>query len=164
MKKIDNSIAPYILRLKAYYSKVDVYDYMGNKVNINRFNINKLLSHQKIRCIFQLSGLFYFPDNTITAGINEINTYRTNSKFQPVLHLLSIQLDKPILKYTHNKFSFIDDNQESNNDNQCNICLSPLNTTRGITKLKCGHTFHMECINRWFATNSALSCPYCRDT
>lgn len=161
MKKIDNSIAPYILRIKANYSKIDGYDYLGNKININRFNINKLLSHQKIRCIFQLSGLFYFPDNS--GSRDEISKYRTNSRFQPILHLLSIQLDKPILKYTPNQFSFIDNNHTTN-DNQCNICLSNLNTSRGITKLKCGHTYHMECINRWFTTNRELSCPYCRDT
>ena len=60
--------------------------------------------------------------------------------------------------------SFIDNNPDTNNDNQCNICLSNLNTSRGITKLKCGHSYHMECINRWFTTNRELSCPYCRDT
>ena len=164
MKKIDNSISPFILRIKANYSKIDGYDYLGNKINISRFNINKLLSYQKIRCIFQLSGLYYFPNNINTSSGDEISNYRSNSRFQPILHLLSIQLDKPIIKYTPNQFSFIDNNPDTNNDNQCNICLSNLNTSRGITKLKCGHSYHMECINKWFTTNRELSCPYCRDT
>lgn len=43
---------------------------------------------------------------------------------------------------------------------QCNICIEPLNVGDLISCLYCGHFYHRECIETWFATNS--SCPTCR--
>lgn len=68
--------------------------------------------------------------------------------------------------------------------NDCPICIAPLFPAnknimrlkkkvlvrRGerlpITKLKCGHTFHSECIKKWFLktdVDASDKCPMCRD-
>ncbi|XP_076883955.1 RING-H2 finger protein ATL3-like [Bidens hawaiensis] len=44
---------------------------------------------------------------------------------------------------------------------QCAICLSRVEEGEKIRLLpKCGHGFHMECIDMWFLSHS--SCPVCR--
>ena len=40
---------------------------------------------------------------------------------------------------------------------ECPICYEPMNAS---TTLKCGHTFHKECIDRW--AEHHCTCPYCR--
>jgi len=40
----------------------------------------------------------------------------------------------------------------------CPICLNPL--LRG-TEVRCGHTFHARCIEKWLRRNS--TCPICRN-
>jgi hypothetical protein len=46
-------------------------------------------------------------------------------------------------------------------DTQCSICLTDLE--KNIKKLKCEHSFHENCINKWINT-SINTCPLCRDT
>lgn len=41
---------------------------------------------------------------------------------------------------------------------ECPICYECMHTR--ITKLKCGHTFHKKCIDRW--AEEHCTCPYCR--
>jgi len=41
----------------------------------------------------------------------------------------------------------------------CCICLDPLAHCKDITKLKCNHTFHFDCISKI----KNVSCPLCRD-
>jgi len=49
-----------------------------------------------------------------------------------------------------------------NEDWKCSICLS--REGGGVTKLLCGHEFHVECINKWIETKTQASfrCPLCR--
>jgi len=42
---------------------------------------------------------------------------------------------------------------------ECPICYEDMNTQ--TTQLKCGHTFHKDCIDRW--AEQQCTCPYCRD-
>tara|TARA_Y100000816_G_C25911961_1_gene475627 strand:+ start:202 stop:684 length:483 start_codon:yes stop_codon:yes gene_type:complete len=44
---------------------------------------------------------------------------------------------------------------------ECSICMEIIDPIFGFDTY-CGHTFHLECINRWCATNN--SCPMCRTT
>jgi Ring finger domain len=46
------------------------------------------------------------------------------------------------------------------NENACSICLGPKNADQNITTLKCGHSFHFNCIGRWTLSNK--TCPLCR--
>ncbi len=47
---------------------------------------------------------------------------------------------------------------------ECSICFDGLNTdytdTTDTITLRCRHSFHHQCISRWYQENSA--CPYCR--
>ena len=42
----------------------------------------------------------------------------------------------------------------------CTICLDPYEKKEGISKLKCGHIFHYECIDQWIIDK--ITCPLCR--
>ena len=41
----------------------------------------------------------------------------------------------------------------------CSICMEELTKNTVITK--CGHVFHIDCLNKWLSKN--YSCPVCRD-
>jgi hypothetical protein len=45
-----------------------------------------------------------------------------------------------------------------NEEFECTICL---NSSTCGGKLKCGHVFHENCINKWFELTN--TCPNCRD-
>lgn len=51
-----------------------------------------------------------------------------------------------------------DDNQITQD---CNICMDSYKENDIITKLKCGHFFHTECIKTWLCQEK-ISCPICR--
>lgn len=42
----------------------------------------------------------------------------------------------------------------------CSICLEQLDNSQFKYRLPCGHTFHRDCIDRWFKIKH--NCPYCR--
>ena len=42
-------------------------------------------------------------------------------------------------------------------DVQCSICLNNITTGQNVTSLSCEHTFHSQCIQRWFRRNA--TCP-----
>ena len=48
----------------------------------------------------------------------------------------------------------------------CSICTEVLNDENENKQLKCGHSFHMNCINKWFIRQCKLridcTCPNCR--
>ena len=43
----------------------------------------------------------------------------------------------------------------------CSVCLSEFENGEMIKTLRCGHTFHTECIDPWLINERAL-CPVCR--
>lgn len=45
-------------------------------------------------------------------------------------------------------------------DVQCAICLNNITSGQDVTSLSCDHTFHSQCIQRWFRRNG--TCPVCR--
>ena len=51
----------------------------------------------------------------------------------------------------------------------CSICLSIYTEDEMITTLKCGHSFHNECISEWYsistseAENEGVICPWCNE-
>ena len=55
----------------------------------------------------------------------------------------------------------------TNNDNlikenkSCSICLNNYKINEYTRTLKCNHTFHKECIDKWAVKNR--TCPLCRD-
>ncbi|KAL4368681.1 hypothetical protein GQ457_05G015040 [Hibiscus cannabinus] len=45
--------------------------------------------------------------------------------------------------------------------NECTVCLSELEEGEKVRKLKCKHTFHKDCLDRWLQQCWA-TCPLCR--
>jgi len=43
----------------------------------------------------------------------------------------------------------------------CAICLE--HVSGHIWELPCKHVFHQECLEEWYATDSRICCPLCRD-
>ncbi|KAK0606579.1 hypothetical protein LWI29_000985 [Acer saccharum] len=52
---------------------------------------------------------------------------------------------------------------ESNNINniECAVCLSDFEDSEQVRSLKCKHTFHKDCLDRWLQQYLA-TCPLCR--
>lgn len=46
-------------------------------------------------------------------------------------------------------------------DSVCSICLEPIAEGKGH-QLECKHTFHVDCIMKWFREGNSSSCPVCR--
>ena len=42
----------------------------------------------------------------------------------------------------------------------CAVCLDDFDIGKSVTKLKCGHLFCTECIEKWFS--GSITCPCCR--
>ncbi|ESN98277.1 hypothetical protein HELRODRAFT_127846, partial [Helobdella robusta] len=42
----------------------------------------------------------------------------------------------------------------------CPICLEDFRESELLTKVKCGHLHHVECMLEWFFVR--VTCPYCR--
>ena len=43
----------------------------------------------------------------------------------------------------------------------CSICLTEVRSTRSNTRLRCGHIFHTECLDKW-KEKGKNTCPTCR--
>lgn len=54
--------------------------------------------------------------------------------------------------------SLINKNNSFLEENVCSICFDSMNNSK--TTLRCGHTFHESCINRWIKIKP--TCPLCR--
>jgi hypothetical protein len=66
-----------------------------------------------------------------------------------------------------NKDNNIDDNNKNENENnkndsennkeECTICLEEFKNKQILRKLKCGHMFHIKCIDKWLKIHK--NCP-----
>ena len=52
-------------------------------------------------------------------------------------------------------------NVDPENRPMCSICLSEFEDGQTVKTLRCGHSFHPECIDTWLVNERAL-CPVCR--
>ncbi|KAJ8380934.1 hypothetical protein SKAU_G00017120 [Synaphobranchus kaupii] len=52
------------------------------------------------------------------------------------------------------------DEEESDIDEKCTICLSMLEDGEDVRRLPCMHLFHQACVDQWLATSR--KCPICR--
>ncbi|XP_036383872.1 E3 ubiquitin-protein ligase RNF165-like isoform X2 [Megalops cyprinoides] len=52
------------------------------------------------------------------------------------------------------------DEEESDVDEKCTICLSMLEDGEDVRRLPCMHLFHQACVDQWLATSR--KCPICR--
>ena len=86
-----------------------------------------------------------FCGKHIKAGRKSEQEYEI-AKCDRVMNTLSIytNLEKPVC-----------------DDDECCVCCAPLDDPKDRVFLGCGHTYHKECIAKWFATDKN-TCPYCR--
>jgi hypothetical protein len=49
---------------------------------------------------------------------------------------------------------------DMHDDLECTICISEIENNTMHAKLRCGHSFHIKCIQTWF--KQAEKCPCCR--
>jgi len=52
--------------------------------------------------------------------------------------------------------------EEGDIDSECSICYSAL--TGALSKLRCSHVFHTECLMHWITKGDGDKCPLCRTT
>ena len=50
--------------------------------------------------------------------------------------------------------------ETANNTKDCAVCSDEFDVGKPVTKLKCGHLFCTECIEKWFS--DSITCPCCR--
>ena len=77
----------------------------------------------------------------------------------------SINCFKCKLKWLNIKNKIYPESNDNIDNETCTICLNENDTSSTI--LKCQHTFHKQCINKWIDTsiqnNTDILCPLCRD-
>ena len=44
----------------------------------------------------------------------------------------------------------------------CAICLAPYESGDPLRVLRCGHRFHVECVDPWLRGSEQHSCPMCQ--
>ena len=49
---------------------------------------------------------------------------------------------------------------QTDDNNQCSVCLETIQQDETVVTLGCHHTFHFHCIERWCSSHN--SCPVCR--
>jgi hypothetical protein len=49
---------------------------------------------------------------------------------------------------------------ETNNENDCAICLQSLNKGNYAALLQCKHVFHQDCFEKWLMIKK--NCPLCK--
>lgn len=54
----------------------------------------------------------------------------------------------------------IGEEEETDVDEKCTICLSMLEDGEDVRRLPCMHLFHQGCVDQWLATSR--KCPICR--
>ncbi|XVF15123.1 hypothetical protein REPUB_Repub09cG0122200 [Reevesia pubescens] len=72
-------------------------------------------------------------------------------------YLKFIEEMNPTIRYSRRSSS----RQVDQSNNECAVCLSELEEGEKVRKLKCKHTFHKDCLDRWLQQYWA-TCPLCR--
>lgn len=63
---------------------------------------------------------------------------------------------------TINKMDLVIVNQYDTINDICTICHEDINGDLDVSINKCSHSFHTQCINKWFRHTLNRSCPLCR--
>lgn len=87
---------------------------------------------------------------SITGNIHDSRNKPINTK----QYLKIIEEKNPASRYKKTGFRM-------DNSVECAVCLSLFEEGELIRKLKCKHTFHKDCLDRWLQQDWA-TCPLCR--
>ena len=89
---------------------------------------------------------------------NQQQNSSNNNNLYERLNSLEDHVVKTTLE-TINKHSNIIVNDKKD-DQRCVICLKNIKKNEIVRELKCNHSFHIKCIDRWLETNKY--CPICK--
>ncbi|CAI9117418.1 OLC1v1018810C1 [Oldenlandia corymbosa var. corymbosa] len=109
-----------------------------------------------LRCVLQRPRrpALHQPRITATAGDDEPNEFRRPAGLDPSI---VASLPKFIIKKRDRDAKYV----ETGAKTECSVCLSSFEIGEQARKLpNCGHTFHVECIDKWLTSHS--TCPICR--
>ncbi|CAN0876676.1 Probable E3 ubiquitin-protein ligase XERICO [Linum grandiflorum] len=85
-----------------------------------------------------------------------------STHFEWVLELLNSNTKQSSASLSHYYYSRGRNNSEEQED--CSICLAKIQQRQQVTKLRCNHFFHRVCLDQWFGSGRGrLTCPLCRD-
>ncbi|OMP02508.1 Zinc finger, RING-type [Corchorus olitorius] len=77
-------------------------------------------------------------------------------------YLKFIEEKNPTIRYSKRSSSSSASSSRSfQESNECAVCLSELEEGEKVRKLKCKHTFHKDCLDKWLQQYWA-TCPLCR--
>ena len=112
----------------------------------------------------------------------ELSEYRNQTifqnkpKFQSIIHLGIVyiySLDRLQTNTANNNDNDNDSNltnpsrsSDISDPDSCSICLDDYQCGDEVIKIKCGHIFHTECLEKWNQTNNlnpTVNCPLCND-
>ncbi|XVE86715.1 hypothetical protein DITRI_Ditri18aG0055900 [Diplodiscus trichospermus] len=71
-------------------------------------------------------------------------------------YLKFIEEKNPTIRYSRRSSA-----RPLDQSNECAVCLSELEEGEKVRKLKCKHTFHKDCLDKWLQQYWA-TCPLCR--
>ncbi|KAI4317220.1 hypothetical protein L6164_025110 [Bauhinia variegata] len=73
----------------------------------------------------------------------------------PTQYLKLIEEKNPTIRFTRRL-------KPPENTDQCRVCLSEFEEGEKVRNLKCKHTFHKDCLDKWLQQCLA-TCPLCRN-
>lgn len=105
--------------------------------------------------------------NILSFDLISIKNYNNLTNYKKII---DNYVEKLINFHKNNKLIFlellIDNKLIFNNDDYveediCIICFDKLNNSKAKINLNCNHTFHTECLQKWFEEKN--ECPICRE-
>ena len=112
-------------------------------------------------------------DETRAVGIERSNAIRRNRRnalynrqhmiypdeYEELANLTNVETPLRIIDLNRNtKLKIKGENEEM----MCNICIENIKKDEIYREIKCGHKYHVGCIDKWFETSK--TCPLCRES
>lgn len=76
-------------------------------------------------------------------------------------YLEFIEENNPTIRYAKRRSSWSELEHVVPDDTECRVCLSEFEEGEKVRRLKCKHTFHKDCLDKWLQECWA-TCPLCR--
>ena len=126
------------------------------------------IKEQCCKCNIQISGKIYRKEEDIIIynADNKEDSGWCSSCRRPISVALQEGSDYVCDCCMPSVCGFNDEEEEIQLDGSCSICLGDDN--QELTKTKCGHVFHLECLVNWIKINNKTktifegSCPICK--
>jgi hypothetical protein len=144
----------------------NIYDDLPELIPLNTYNLNDNLYTNNFYINYTYPP--YLNNSTINSSF-----YSNISIFNTFLNEPFLTQEDVIVALTEEQFNNLEhknykeennelvDNDENIKIKECFICMEDFIESVEITKIKCNHVFHKECIKPWLCKQST-KCPICR--